>query len=137
MSPLALRRYRAERLLRRDFDALRSGVLAGARRRLATLQVRLDETDLEACYAQAWQGLYATVLAGQPVATPAAWLVTVTVRRAIDEHRQCGQAVPAARDPDGWRRCGRGRRHGSRRPARRPHAPARGVRGAPRPAVAA
>jgi RNA polymerase sigma factor (sigma-70 family) len=88
VSPLALRRYRAERLLRRDFHALRPGVLAGARRRLASLHVRLDEADLEACYAQAWQGLYTTVLAGEPVATPAGWLVTVTVRRAIDEHRR-------------------------------------------------
>ena len=100
MSPLALRRYRAERLLRRDFHALRPSVLAGARRRLALLQVRLDDDDLEACYAQAWHGLYATVLAGEAVAAPAGWLVTVTVRRAIDEHRQrARRGLPAASLP--------------------------------------
>lgn len=88
MSPLALRRYRAERLLRRDFSTLRPGVLAQVARRLRALDVHLDEADLEACYAQAWHGLYATVLGGQEVATPTGWLVTVTVRRAIDDHRQ-------------------------------------------------
>ncbi len=88
MSPPALRRYRAERLLRRDFHALRPGVLGQARRRLAARGIRLDDADLEACYAQAWHGLYATVAAGEPVETPTGWLVTVTVRRAIDEHRQ-------------------------------------------------
>src|SRR2546421_635652 len=34
MSPLSLRRYRAERLLRQEFRALRAGVLAGVRARL-------------------------------------------------------------------------------------------------------
>ena len=91
MSPLALRRYRAERLLYRDFHAQRPAVLAQARRRLQALGVRPDDGELEACYAQAWQGLYATVLSGEPVASPVGWLVTVTVRRAIDEHRR--QAV--------------------------------------------
>ena len=88
MSPLALRRYRAERLLHRDFHAQRPAVLAQARHRLRPLGVRLDEGELEACYGQAWQGLYATVLSGEPVASPMGWLVTVTVRRAIDEHRR-------------------------------------------------
>jgi DNA-directed RNA polymerase specialized sigma24 family protein len=95
VSPLALRRYRAERLLRRDFHALRPVVLAGARRRLDALRVHVDEADLEACYAQAWHGLYATMLAGEPVASPGGWLTTVTVRRAIDDQRH-EVAPPAA-----------------------------------------
>jgi hypothetical protein len=65
MSPLSLRRYRAERLLREEFEGLRAKVLATVRRRLATRGVTLDSGDLEACYAQAWQGLYAAVLDGQ------------------------------------------------------------------------
>ncbi len=87
MSPQHLRRFRAERLLRREFRALRGRVLASARRRLSARGVALDPADLEACYAQAWQGLYAAVLEGHPIEDPAAWLALVTFRRAIDEHR--------------------------------------------------
>jgi DNA-directed RNA polymerase specialized sigma24 family protein len=49
--------------------------------------VTLDPADLEACYAHAWQGLYAATLAGQEIANPAGWLMLVTFRRAIEEHR--------------------------------------------------
>ena len=47
----------------------------------------MDASDLDACYSQAWQGLYAAVLDGEEIANPAAWLALVTYRRAIDEHR--------------------------------------------------
>lgn len=94
MSPLALRRYRAERLLRRDFDGLRSLVLGSVRRRLGAHSVRLDADDLEACYAQAWQGLYAAVLSGEEVANPAGWLILVTFRRAIEDDRSRRRARP-------------------------------------------
>jgi RNA polymerase sigma factor (sigma-70 family) len=82
-----LSRYRAERLLRKDFAGLRVKVLAVVRSRLRGKGITLDPADLEACYAQAWHGLYATVLEGEPVENPSAWLVTVTFRRAIDEYR--------------------------------------------------
>ncbi len=87
MSPLGLRRYRAERLLREEFEGLRGRVLASVRGRLRASGVRLDESDLEACYSQAWQGLYTAMLAGRQIENPAGWLVLVTSRRAIDEHR--------------------------------------------------
>jgi RNA polymerase sigma factor (sigma-70 family) len=87
MSPLNVRRYRAERLLRREFDRSRAAVLATVRARLRASGVSLDAGDLEACYAEAWQGLYATLLDGQEVANPGGWLALVTFRRAIDEHR--------------------------------------------------
>ena len=89
MSPLALRRYRAERLLRRDFHALRPGVVGtgasparGARHPPRRRRPRglLRPGVARAC---------------TPPSSPASrwprrpgWLVTVTVRRAIDEHRQ-------------------------------------------------
>jgi DNA-directed RNA polymerase specialized sigma24 family protein len=82
-----LSRIRAERLLRSDFEAQRARVLAAARGRLAASGVRLDPADLDACYAQAWQGLYARVLAGERVSNPPAWLVLATYRRAIEEWR--------------------------------------------------
>jgi RNA polymerase sigma factor (sigma-70 family) len=96
MSPLTVRRYRAERLLRQHFDALRSRVTASVRTRLRASGVRLDEGDLEACYALAWQGLYAAVLEGQEIANPTAWLTLVTFRRAIDEHRARSSLLRAA-----------------------------------------
>jgi DNA-directed RNA polymerase specialized sigma24 family protein len=87
VTPDTLRRYRAERLLRKDFAGLRSKVLAIVRSQLRTKGISLDPSDLEACYAQAWQGLYATVLEGEQIENPSAWLVLVTFRRAIDESR--------------------------------------------------
>ncbi len=96
MSPLTLRRYRAERLLRGQFEGLRARVLANVRGRLRASGVRLDPTDLEACYAQAWQGLYMTLLDGQEIASPAGWLVVVTFRRAIEEHRARERATPTS-----------------------------------------
>jgi len=87
MSPYRLRRFRAERLLRQEFSSVRSGVLAAARARLRAHGITLDESDLEACYAQAWQGLYAVLLEGSQVANLTAWLTLVTFRRAVEEHR--------------------------------------------------
>jgi RNA polymerase sigma factor (sigma-70 family) len=93
MSPLSVRRYRAERLLRRDFETLRGRVLTTVRSKLsAGGGANLDTSDLEACYALAWQGLYAAVLEGEEIANPAGWLVLVTFRRAIDEQRARGRA---------------------------------------------
>lgn len=83
-----MRRYRADRLLRREFETMRSRVLATVRARLRAAGVSLDPADLEACYSMSWHGLYATMLDGQTeVANPEGWLMLVTYRRAIDEHR--------------------------------------------------
>ncbi|HSZ14934.1 MAG TPA: sigma-70 family RNA polymerase sigma factor [Solirubrobacteraceae bacterium] len=87
MSPLSLRRHRAERLLQQEFEGLRGRVLASVQGRLRGVGVSLDRGDLEACYAEAWQGLYAAVLDGQEIASPTGWLVLVTFRRAIEEQR--------------------------------------------------
>jgi DNA-directed RNA polymerase specialized sigma24 family protein len=92
MSPAGLRRYRAERLLRKGFPELRSKVLGVVRSQLRGKGITLDTADLEACYAEAWQGLYATVLGGEQVENPSAWLVLVTFRRAIDESRAASRA---------------------------------------------
>lgn len=87
MGSKLLHRFRAERLLREEFEALRTGVLARVAARLSAAGVRLDADDLDACYAAAWHGLYAAMLDGQKIDEPAAWLTLVTHRRAIDEHR--------------------------------------------------
>jgi len=101
MSSLAVRRYRAERLLRREFQALRARVIAVVQRRLRGCGVSLDASDLEACYAQAWQGLYMAVLDGQEIANPAGWLVQVTFRRAIEEQRARARAHRGGDRPPG------------------------------------
>ena len=88
MGPAMLRRYRAERLLRRDFESLRERVLSSVRANLGARGIVLDLADLEACYSAAWQGLYAVLMEGQELDNPAGWLSTVCYRRAIDEHRQ-------------------------------------------------
>jgi RNA polymerase sigma factor (sigma-70 family) len=96
MSPLTLRRFRAERLLRQQFEELRGRVLTTVRGRLAAGGAGLDSSDLDACYAQAWQGLYAAVLEGQEIANPTGWLTLVTFRRAIEELRARRHVAPAA-----------------------------------------
>jgi RNA polymerase sigma factor (sigma-70 family) len=83
--------------LRREFEAMRGRVLAKVRGRLRTAGVTLDAGDLEACYAQAWHGLYTTMLDGraEEIANPEGWLAVVTYRRAIDEHRShCARVTP-------------------------------------------
>ncbi|HEX4562878.1 MAG TPA: sigma-70 family RNA polymerase sigma factor, partial [Solirubrobacteraceae bacterium] len=96
MSPLSIRRYRAERLLRADFERLRGTVIALAERRLRAADACLDRSDLDAAYSQAWHGLYAAVLEGREIDNPAGWLATVTFRRAVDEHRSRARARSAA-----------------------------------------
>ncbi len=125
VSPSTLRRYRAERLLRQEFGGLREEVLRKRARAAARPRGAASTGgDLEACYAQAWQGLYAAIAAGEEIANPAGWLTVVTFRRAIDEHRS------APRRSAGGAGRGRARPRGG---ARRPRAAAPAVRGAARP----
>lgn len=105
MSPLTVRRYRAERMLRKEFEGLRGRVMGTVRGRLRASGVSLDPSDLDACYAQAWQGLYAAMLAGEEIANPTGWLSLVTFRRAIEEHRSRRRSYPTegVGEPDGLR----------------------------------
>src|SRR5664279_3076018 len=98
MSPFAVRRYRAERLLRDEFEGLRKRVIGDVSQRLPAVGARLDASDLDACYSQAWQGLYTAVLDGARIDNPAAWLALVTYRRAIDEHRSRRALSPELRE---------------------------------------
>jgi DNA-directed RNA polymerase specialized sigma24 family protein len=88
MSPLPLRRYRAERVLRKEFEGQRARVLGVVGGRLRSRGVAFDEDDLEECYAQAWHGLYAELLEGRAIENPTGWLVEVCFRRALDEARK-------------------------------------------------
>jgi DNA-directed RNA polymerase specialized sigma24 family protein len=66
--------------------------------RLRAAGVHLDAGDVDACYASAWHGLYAAMLDGRQIESPAAWLTLVTYRRAIDEHRARGRIECAPLD---------------------------------------
>ncbi len=97
-------------MLQREFEALRSRVLAAVAGRLRGVGMELDRGDLEAAYALAWQGLYAAMLEGDEIDSPSSWLVLVTYRRAIEEHRA-------------QRRAGAGRPQGPAAWSREPVAP--------------
>ena len=107
---MTVRRYRAERMLRKEFEGLRGRVVGSVRGKLRASGVSLDASDLEACYAQAWQGLYAAMLAGEEIANPTGWLALVTYRRAIEEHRSRRRSYPTegVGEPDGGFRGARG-----------------------------
>ena len=99
-SSLPRRAPAAERVRR----AARAGPRRLSARACARRGVSLDRCDLEACYAQAWQGLYAATLDGREIANPSAWLALVTFRRAIEEHRAQigaqGRCAPPPRECD-------------------------------------
>ncbi|HLI32574.1 MAG TPA: sigma-70 family RNA polymerase sigma factor [Solirubrobacteraceae bacterium] len=102
---MSLRRFRAERLLNDDFAPMQARVLAAVRSRLGGAARALDAGDLEACYAQAFHGLYAAVVAGEEIANPAGWLVTVTCRRAIEELRLRARETCAGEEVLAEQRC--------------------------------
>lgn len=105
MSPLAVRRYRADRLLREEFQSLRERVLRTVGARLRSRGMALDGSDLEACYAVAWQGLHARVLDGEEIESPFGWLVLVTFRRAVEECRVRRAGVRSADELDRRQSC--------------------------------
>src|SRR5262249_20911232 len=83
-------------------------VIRAVSARLRRAGVAVGASDLDAAYAQAWQGLYAALLEGREVANPGGWLTVVAHRRAIDELRASGAvrqtaleyATLASEDPD-------------------------------------
>jgi hypothetical protein len=98
ISPSTLRRYRAERLLRQEFGGLREEVLSSVRGRLRARGVHLDDGDLEACYAQAWQGLYAAIAAGEEITNRGGWLavsIAVPVRGGLAAWPRSSRPAPA------------------------------------------
>ncbi len=92
---------------------MRGKVLTVVRSQLRGAGIGLAAANLEACYAQAWHGLYASVLEGEQIENPAGWLVRVTFRRAVDEHRAArarrvvegegkGSYPPVSHGPQDW-----------------------------------
>jgi DNA-directed RNA polymerase specialized sigma24 family protein len=87
-------RHRAEQLIARDYEALRSDVLKALRGRLARQSIFFDDSELDAVYNQAWMGLYTEYVEGTDVANPGGFLTNAAYYRAIDEFRR--------KHPDRW-----------------------------------
>lgn len=83
----ARRRDRHELLVDREYAASRDEVLRTVRAKLQAAGVELDDGDLEAAYNQAWHALYLMLADGERIDNRIAMLVTVTHRRALDDHR--------------------------------------------------
>ena len=79
---------RAERLVQREYEELRTPTLAAVRSRLSAQGLRLDDADLDAAYNQAWHGLYEQLVRGEEVDNHGGFLVVAAHRRAIDEVRR-------------------------------------------------
>ncbi|MCK9248705.1 MAG: hypothetical protein M0P31_06975 [Solirubrobacteraceae bacterium] len=80
-------RRSSERVVAREYRAVRDEVLRTVAGKLRAAGVILDESDLDAAYNQAWHALYVKLEAGEPVESRVAMLVTITHRRALDDHR--------------------------------------------------
>ncbi|MGE4426606.1 MAG: sigma-70 family RNA polymerase sigma factor [Solirubrobacteraceae bacterium] len=83
----ALGRRGSERVVAREYGAVRDEVLRTVGGKLRAAGVRLDDSDLDAAYNQAWHALYVKLEAGETIDNRVAMLVTITHRRALDDHR--------------------------------------------------
>jgi DNA-directed RNA polymerase specialized sigma24 family protein len=78
----------AERMATEHYGSLEAEVLAVVRRRLLSRNMRLDHSDLEEAYCQAWHGVCEQIKAGTKIANLTGMLVEITWRRAVDTYRQ-------------------------------------------------
>src|SRR5215211_1285002 len=82
-----VRRRRAESALQTNYTALRDHVIGAVKRSLRRRSIFFVEEDLDAHYNLAWQALH-TKLLDEPVESHEAFLVTIMLRRAIDDSRR-------------------------------------------------
>jgi DNA-directed RNA polymerase specialized sigma24 family protein len=78
----------ADRTATEHYGSLEAEVLAVVRRRLLSRNMRLDHSDLEEAYCQAWHGVCEQIKAGTKIANLTGMLVEITWRRAVDTYRQ-------------------------------------------------
>jgi DNA-directed RNA polymerase specialized sigma24 family protein len=78
----------AERTATEHYGSLEAEVVAVVRRRLLSRNMRLDHSDLEEAYCQAWHGVCEQIKAGTKIANLTGMLVEITWRRAVDTYRQ-------------------------------------------------
>jgi DNA-directed RNA polymerase specialized sigma24 family protein len=78
----------AERTVNEHYDALQAEVTGAVRHKLSVRKMRLDESDLEEAYCQAWHGVCETIKRGTEVSNLTGLLIEVTWRRAVDIYRE-------------------------------------------------
>lgn len=81
-------RQQAEDLANTHYHALEGEVIRTVRANLMRRKIRLDTSDLEAAYCQAWHGVCLQIERGVSIRDLRAMLVTITCRRAIDTYRR-------------------------------------------------
>ena len=82
-----VRRDDAADRVARDYDRLRPEVVRTVAGKLAAAGVEVADADLDAAYNAAWHAVYVKLAAGEEVGNLVGLLVTVTHRRALDDHR--------------------------------------------------
>jgi DNA-directed RNA polymerase specialized sigma24 family protein len=85
----------AENAANENYRKLQAEVIGAVIRKLSSRKMRLDESDLEEAYCQAWHGVYETIKRGTPVSNLTGMLIEITWRRTVDTYRDLrpGQRV--------------------------------------------
>jgi DNA-directed RNA polymerase specialized sigma24 family protein len=78
----------AERTANEHYHELQAEVTGAVRHKLSTHKMRLDESDLEEAYCQAWHGVCETIKRGTQVSNLTGMLIEITWRRAVDIYRE-------------------------------------------------
>ena len=78
----------AEKTVNEHYHELQAEVTTTVRHRLLARKMRLDESDLEEAYCQAWNGVCESIKQGKPVSNLTGMLVEITWRRAVDTYRE-------------------------------------------------
>ncbi len=93
----------AERVANEHYRQLQTEVIATVSAKLSARKMRLDESDLEEAYCQAWHAVCETIKRGRTVSNLTGMLVEITWRRAVDVYRELrpGQRVDVELDRHG------------------------------------
>jgi DNA-directed RNA polymerase specialized sigma24 family protein len=78
----------AERTVNEHYRELQAEVTGTVRHKLTARKMRLDESDLEEAYCQAWHGVCETIKRGTQVSNLTGMLIEITWRRAVDIYRE-------------------------------------------------
>jgi DNA-directed RNA polymerase specialized sigma24 family protein len=78
----------AERAVNEHYRELQAEVTGAVRHKLSFRKMRLDESDLEEAYCQAWHGVCETIKRGTQVSNLTGMLIEITWRRAVDIYRE-------------------------------------------------
>lgn len=81
-------RQEAEWTVDKHYRSLEGEVIGKVDRKLSARNMRLDHSDLEEAYCQAWHGVCEQIADGVKIASLTAMLVEVTWRRAVDSYRE-------------------------------------------------